>query len=222
MDTHLETVFFPYRVEAVKHIIYLVDEPCPDTSLIALLLARAPVKIKREITFSYITPLNLKVKDPKVAKEIIGFNSEKVFTISNPQGVTDLTSELQYENLCVDSVLAVSISFAKFKLSMNQKNQIVSNYKVIFELLASSKFIQSKKATNFNLHFCLQESGHSYVVENLLANKNNKQKVLDIITKNIVAQTLEKEVHLECTCGYSYMNPFKSYNRCKHMHIVEK
>lgn len=109
MDTHLEAVTYPFRAEAVKHIIYLVNEPCPDTSILTLLLARAPVQYKKEITLSYISPLGLKTKNEKVTKEIIGFSSEKVYTLSNPLGTPQLKDDLLFENICVDHVLAVSL-----------------------------------------------------------------------------------------------------------------
>ncbi|XP_044764136.1 apolipophorins-like [Coccinella septempunctata] len=165
LDSHLESISYPFRAESIKQVIYLANEPCPNTAQLVLLLARAPVHVKKEIFLTYITPLDLKVKDAKISKEIIGFDSDKVYTLSNPTGSSDLTGEVVYENICSDHILAVG--------------------------------------------------GINYVRENLLANKNNKDKVLDIIAKNIIAKTVTKEIEVECTCGYSYLNPFTPYNRCR-------
>nr|QWT69540.1 apolipophorin [Harmonia axyridis] len=165
LPSHLEGVTYPFRAEASKHIVYLSNEPCPYTSFITLLLARLPVEIKNELTLTYISPLNLKTKDSKTTKEIIGFNSKKVYTLSNPSGTSQLNDGLIYENICADQIVAVG--------------------------------------------------GSNFVGENLLANKNDKQKILDIISKDIVTQTLENEVVVECTCGYSYLNLFIPQNRCR-------
>ncbi|WP_164727098.1 hypothetical protein, partial [Shimia sediminis] len=48
---------------------------------------------------------HLKVKDPKEAKNLIGFNNRNAFTLSDPKkklGTPDLHKQLDYDDFCVD------------------------------------------------------------------------------------------------------------------------
>lgn len=59
-----------------------------------------------------ITPFeNVISKDSKKAKDVVGFNKENVFTLSQgkkkPEGSQELHKDLQFDDFCVDFTLKV-------------------------------------------------------------------------------------------------------------------
>lgn len=65
-----------------------------------------------QISLNLFTPFStLTVKDAKKAKDIVGFNDEHVFTLSqakkNPKGTSELHKELNYDDYCVDFTVKV-------------------------------------------------------------------------------------------------------------------
>lgn len=65
-----------------------------------------------QISLNLITPLEeLSLKDNKKAKDVIGFNDNQVFTISEakkkPEGSAELYKDLDYDDFCVDFTIKV-------------------------------------------------------------------------------------------------------------------
>lgn len=63
------------------------------------------------VKFSLITPVDLKMKDPKQQKNVIGFNEHEVYTYADAKkkaGNTDLVKDLDYaDDSVVDFVIKV-------------------------------------------------------------------------------------------------------------------
>lgn len=62
------------------------------------------------IKLNLITPFEeFNLKDTKKTKDVVGFNDENVFTLSQgkkkPEGASDLYKDLQYDDFCVDFTL---------------------------------------------------------------------------------------------------------------------
>lgn len=65
------------------------------------------------VHINLITPFDkLTVKDPKVTKNVIGFNDGHVFTFSDakkhPEGTAELHKEISYDDFCVEFTEDVS------------------------------------------------------------------------------------------------------------------
>jgi len=67
-----------------------------------------------QISLTLFTPFEGQLlKDSKKTKDIVGFNNQNVFTLSqgkkNPKGSADLYKDLSYDDYCVDFTNRVSL-----------------------------------------------------------------------------------------------------------------
>ncbi|XP_050302966.1 apolipophorins [Anthonomus grandis grandis] len=112
---------YPFRANALKSIIVVNGDECEVGKLYPLQKLFAYLYKNNKITLNLFTPFStLKLKDAKKTKDIIGFNSQNVFTLSqgkkNPKGTAELHKELNYEDYCVD-----------FTVNQNRGNAFVNN-----------------------------------------------------------------------------------------------
>ncbi|XP_044763302.1 apolipophorins-like isoform X2 [Coccinella septempunctata] len=63
--------------------------------------------------------------------------------------------------------------------------------------------------------------GNVFVSTNLLANKDKKDQISQIVAKNIVSSATSRKIQLECSCAYSFKHPVNPYNHCKPVDIKE-
>ncbi|XP_060534250.1 apolipophorins [Cylas formicarius] len=109
--TYEEGINYPFRANAVKSIVAVVGNPCKVGRLYPLQKLRTALYRNNQISLNLFTPFEtLTLKDNKKVKDIVGFNGENVFTVSqgkkSPRGSAELHKELNYEDFCVDFTLA--------------------------------------------------------------------------------------------------------------------
>ncbi|KAJ8950746.1 hypothetical protein NQ318_011239 [Aromia moschata] len=106
-QTYVEALEYPFRVHAAKAVIVANSSPCEAGKLILLQKLRSLMYRNNQISLNLITPFEgLSLKDSKKTKDVVGFNDERVFTISQarkkPEGAAELYKDLQYDDYCVD------------------------------------------------------------------------------------------------------------------------
>ncbi|CAH1965494.1 unnamed protein product [Acanthoscelides obtectus] len=103
--TYNEAISYPFRAHAVKAIIAVNSKPCEVGRLHLLQKLRALLYKDNKISLNLVTPFQgLNVKDVKKTKDVIGFNNDHVFTMSNkkPEGTAELYKDLEYSDFCAD------------------------------------------------------------------------------------------------------------------------
>ncbi|XP_025837556.1 apolipophorins isoform X3 [Agrilus planipennis] len=104
--TYKEAISYPFRANAAKAIIVARGTPCEQGRFVLIQKLSAYLFNSKELSLNLIVPFpHLKVKDPKEAKNVIGFNSRNAFTLSDTkkkQGTPDLHKQLDYDDFCVD------------------------------------------------------------------------------------------------------------------------
>ncbi|KAJ8916580.1 hypothetical protein NQ315_000224 [Exocentrus adspersus] len=106
-QTYSEALEYPFRVHAVKSIIVVNSKPCEVGKFYLLQKLRTILYKNNLVSLNLFTPLQgFSLKDAKKSKDVIGFNEEHVFTVSQakkkPEGTAELYKELQYDDYCVD------------------------------------------------------------------------------------------------------------------------
>ncbi|KAB0791517.1 hypothetical protein PPYR_03317 [Photinus pyralis] len=102
-----EALRHPFRAQAAKTIIALTGKPCEEGVVIGLQKLKGLFNIDEQVSFNLITPIDkFSVGDPKFTKNVIGFNSDNVFSTTDSkkklEGSSDKHSELDYSDDCVD------------------------------------------------------------------------------------------------------------------------
>ena len=122
VDAFTEAGEFPFRAGAVKSIIGVMGQPCESSLLpISLMQIRtyiASFKYRDQgISLHIISPLSdLALDNEKPANEIVGFDSEHVYTIGDAkkkplEGSSELREHLKNESdACIKVALGVSTS----------------------------------------------------------------------------------------------------------------
>nr|CAI5824604.1 unnamed protein product [Callosobruchus analis] len=103
--TYNEAIGYPFRSHAVKAIVVVNSKPCEAGRLHIVQKLRALLYKDNKISLNLVTPFHgLNVKDVKKTKDVIGFNNDHVFTISNkkPEGTAELYKDLEYSDYCAD------------------------------------------------------------------------------------------------------------------------
>uniref|UniRef100_V5GSP6 Apolipophorin n=1 Tax=Anoplophora glabripennis TaxID=217634 RepID=V5GSP6_ANOGL len=105
--TYSEAISYPFRVHAVKSIIVINSRPCEVGKFSLLQKLRTLLFRNSQISLNLFTPLEgFSVKDVKKSKDVVGFNDENVFTVSQakkkPEGTAELYKDLQYDDYCAD------------------------------------------------------------------------------------------------------------------------
>ncbi|CAG9770462.1 unnamed protein product [Ceutorhynchus assimilis] len=101
---------YPFRVNALKSIIVVNSKQCEVGRFYHLQKLFANIYKNNQISLNLFTPFeSLTIKDAKKSKDIVGFNQENVFTLSqakkSPKGTAELHKELNYDDYCVDFTL---------------------------------------------------------------------------------------------------------------------
>ncbi|XP_066261681.1 apolipophorins isoform X2 [Euwallacea similis] len=109
-ETYNDAYHYHYRANSLKSIIVLNEGSCKVGKFYALQKALAYTFTNRQISLNLFTALpSLTMKDSKKTKDVIGFNSQNVFTLSqakkHPRGSSDLHRDLSYDDYCVDFTL---------------------------------------------------------------------------------------------------------------------
>ncbi|KAL3271520.1 hypothetical protein HHI36_021999 [Cryptolaemus montrouzieri] len=123
---------YPFRAEALKTTVIINNEPC-DPSMIIPHQIKSLLQPKNDVNMNLIVPTkSLKVKDGKTTKDVIGFNSENVITLtegkSKPTGSSGLLKDLSYSDLCLDYGLSTGATVfpsENLLVNKNSKQQIV-------------------------------------------------------------------------------------------------
>ncbi|XP_056636733.1 apolipophorins [Diorhabda sublineata] len=140
--TYTEGYKYPFRAHAAKTIIAVTGKPCEVGKLYPLQKLRTLLFKNNQISIHLFTPFeNFHVKDQKKTSDVIGFNSEHVFTFSQgkkkPDGSSELYKDLQYDDYCVDFTVKnrgnvfVSNNFLDAKADQRKHFAHVAAYNVV-------------------------------------------------------------------------------------------
>ncbi|XP_066149050.1 apolipophorins isoform X2 [Euwallacea fornicatus] len=109
-ETYNDAYHYHFRANSLKSIIVLNEGPCEVGKFYALQKALAYTFTNRQIALNLFTALpSLSMKDSKKTKDVIGFNTQNVFALSqakkHPKGSTEMHRDLSYDDYCVDFTL---------------------------------------------------------------------------------------------------------------------
>lgn len=144
-QTYTEGLNYPFRTHAAKTIIAVTSEPCEVGRFYPLQKLRTLLYKHDLIKLNLITPFDdLTVKDTKKTKDVVGFNNNNVFTISQakkkPEGSSELYKDLQYHDYCVDFTVNnggnvfVSNNFANAKADGKKQFIQVAAHNIVNQL----------------------------------------------------------------------------------------
>ncbi|KAK9874207.1 hypothetical protein WA026_002563 [Henosepilachna vigintioctopunctata] len=172
-DSYKETIEYPFRVEALRTAILVGNEPCEVSSLLGLHFGSYSSSKQRGVHLNVIMPVkHLKVKDAKTTKDVVGFNSNNVITLSDaknkPLGSPALESELSFSNLCLDYIIGVGgnvFPTENFLANKNSRSQILQVVSKNIVSQALSKKVELQCSCEYSYKNPIQPYNHCKVLE---------------------------------------------------------
>ncbi|KAK5647146.1 hypothetical protein RI129_002038 [Pyrocoelia pectoralis] len=141
----VKALHYPFRAEAVKTIVAMIGKPCEEGVVIGLQRLKSLLNVDEQISLNLITPIDkFSVGDSRYTKNVIGFNSENVFSTTDSkkklEGSSDKYSELDYDNYCVDVALKwhgnvfVTNNFLHAKAPVRKQFVQVASHNIVEQL----------------------------------------------------------------------------------------